>query len=362
MPAKVTIQDIADALGVSRNTVSKAINNTGVLADSTRDRVLKKAAEMGYKQFSYITVSDSAKPTLSLSSPKEKSEIALFTANFVGSSHFASPMLDKFQRELSQLGYSLTLHRILPDEINNLELPGSFIKERTAGIACVEMFNYRYSKMLCSLDIPILFIDSPVIGLDEPLEADRLYMDNTSNIYLFVKEMVSRGKTRIGFIGQYLHCQSFFERYIGFRDAMYLSGLTCQEEYCIINNKEAIQNPSSSDYREYLTDKIQQLEQLPDVFICANDFIALDVMQVLKELGYSVPQDVYLCGFDDSPESRIITPSLTTIHIHSQIIGAAAVQLLVSRIDEPSLDYRIMHTETDLIYRESTGDQTKNRA
>lgn len=48
---RVTIQDIADALGISRNTVSKAINNTGVLADSTREKVLKKAAEMGYKQF-----------------------------------------------------------------------------------------------------------------------------------------------------------------------------------------------------------------------------------------------------------------------------------------------------------------------
>ena len=54
MAGRVTIQDIADALGVSRNTVSKAINNTGILADATRDRILKKAVEMGYKQFSYV--------------------------------------------------------------------------------------------------------------------------------------------------------------------------------------------------------------------------------------------------------------------------------------------------------------------
>ena len=48
MADRVTIQDIADELGVSRNTVSKAINNTGILADTTRERVLKKAIEMGY--------------------------------------------------------------------------------------------------------------------------------------------------------------------------------------------------------------------------------------------------------------------------------------------------------------------------
>ena len=53
MSGRVTIQDIADALGLSRNTVSKAINNTGILADATREKVLQKAMEMGYKTFSY---------------------------------------------------------------------------------------------------------------------------------------------------------------------------------------------------------------------------------------------------------------------------------------------------------------------
>ena len=54
MASRVTLQDIADELGVSRNTVSKAINNTGLLAEGTREKVLKKAIEMGYKQFSYL--------------------------------------------------------------------------------------------------------------------------------------------------------------------------------------------------------------------------------------------------------------------------------------------------------------------
>ena len=54
MARRVTIQDIADALGLSRNTVSKAINNTGVLADATKEKILKKAMEMGYKTFSYM--------------------------------------------------------------------------------------------------------------------------------------------------------------------------------------------------------------------------------------------------------------------------------------------------------------------
>lgn len=356
MAERVTIQDIADALGISRNTVSKAINNTGILADATRDKVLKKAMEMGYKQFSYVTMTDANKPGLAISGPKEKNEIALFTTKFLSNSHFASTMLDKFQREISQMGYSLTMYRILSNELDDLKLPASFSKDRAAGIVCIEMFDAKYSQMICSLDMPVLFIDSPVVDFDEPLAADRLYMDNRSSIYLFAKEMVRRGKTKIGFIGECMHCQSFYERYMSYRESMFRLGLACPDEYCITQNKEGVRNPSSPDYREYLTECIQNLTDMPDVFICANDFVALDAIQVLKQLGYSVPKDIYLCGFDDSSESRALTPSLTTIHIHSQIIGFSAVYLLMSRINEPSLNYRTMYTETNLIYRESTED------
>lgn len=357
MASKVTIQDIADALGVSRNTVSKAINNTGVLADSTREKVLKKAAEMGYKQFSCINFKDTASPSLSFSAPVKKSEIALITENLFDASHFVSPMLDKFQRELSQLGYSLTMHRVLPEEVKAKSLPGSFSMERTAGIVCAEMFDVDYAKMLTSLKIPVLFVDSPVIGVSGKLDADLLYMDNKTNIFAFVKEMAKRGKTKIGFIGEFLHCQSFFERYMAYRNAMYLNGLECPEEWCLIRTKEGVEHPTGEDYREYLKKSLESLKTMPDVFLCANDFVALDVMDVLKSLNLSVPEDVYLCGFDDSPQSRVVTPHLTTIHIHSQIMGLAAVYLLLSRIEEPSINYRTMYTETDLIYRASTGDE-----
>ncbi len=356
MAERITIQDIADALGISRNTVSKAINNTGVLADSTRDKILKKAAEMGYKQFSYISVSNMGKPELLLPNTKDTGEIALLTTYFLGGSHFASVMLDKFQRELSQLGYRLTMHRILEQEEKELQLPASFELQKTAGIICFEVFNEKYSQMLCNLDIPILFVDAPVPISGNTLKADRLCMDNDSNIFAFVKEMSRRGKNKIGFVGEYMHCQSFFERYMAYRNAMYLFGLPIDEQFCITRNKQDNTLLPPAEYQAYLTDYIQDLKSLPDVFICANDFVAIDLLHAFKALNISVPEDVYLCGFDDSPESRIITPPLTTIHIHSQVMGYSAVYLLLSRISEPSLNYRSVHTETTLIYRKSTGD------
>lgn len=354
MAERVTIQDIADALGLSRNTVSKAINNTGLLAESTRDKILQKAMDMGYKQFSYVTIAGLNDKKPEPASPAK--EIAMFSTGPIGNSHFASTMLDKFQRELSQLGYSFTTHRIHNEEVEAMQIPSSYNEERTAGIICVETFDRAYSAMLCDMGKPVLFVDSPAAALGEPLRADCLYMENESNIYSIVGEMSRRGKKKIGFIGEYLHCQSFFERYMGYRNAMHLLGLPCPEEYCIIGRKEGAKLSSTCDYREYLEKAFRSLSSMPEVFLCANDFVALDALAVLKKLGLAVPEDIWLCGFDDSPESKVVTPSLTTVHIHSQIMGFSAAHLLLSRIKEPSLNYRTLHTETSLIYRESTGD------
>ena len=337
---KVTIQDIADALGVSRNTVSKAINNADGLAEATRERILQKAVEMGYKQFSYIRAQNRTEEE---PEPENKGEIALFTGRVIAQSHFASLMLDKLKRELTQWGYTLTPHRVERDDFLCRRLPVTFERENARAIVCLEMFDRAYDEMVCAQGLPVLFVDGPHKrdGIDLP--ADQLYMDSTTAITRFVNDMLVRGRRRIGFIGDYEHCQSFYERYTAFRCAMLMANQPVEERFCIKTNDQ-----------EKLNLMLEALDDLPDVFICSNDFAADDAIYALRRLGKSVPEDVLFCGFDDSPNSRIMTPSLTTVHIHTQIMAVSAMQLLLSRINEPNLDFRTVHTETELIYRDST--------
>ncbi len=337
---KVTIQDIADELGVSRNTVSKAINNTEGLAEATRERILQKAIEMGYKQFSYIR--EQARVSPGQEGPG-KGEIALLLGNTIDGAHFASLMLDKLKKELSQCGYTLITHRVERENFLCRTLPFTFNARQARAVICIEMFDRAYDEMVCTLGLPVLFVDGPHKrdGIDLP--ADQLYMDNTTAITRFVNDMLVRGKRRIGFIGDYEHCQSFFERYTAFRSAMLMAGVPVDERLCI-----KILSP------EQLTNSLVSMKDFPEVFICANDFVADDAIYILRKLDKSVPEDVLFCGFDDSPKSRIMTPSLTTVHIHTQIMAVTAMQLLLSRIEQPSLDYRTVHTETELIYRDST--------
>lgn len=344
---KVTIQDIADALGISRNTVSKAINNSDGIADSTRERIIQKAVEMGYKQFSYVAaLSKNAGPTPAApaEAPRDTGDIALFTTSiFRQSNHFASPMLDRFRQELSHLGYTLSIHLVDRDNVSRRTLPSTFSAERSQAIMCVELFDWDYGEMLCGLELPVLFVDGPHKRSGKSLPADQLYMENTSGITMLVNDMLQKGKRRIGFIGNYEHCQSFYERYTAYRCAMLMAGVPVDETFCI----------KANSYDD-MAASLNALPKLPDLFICENDFVAVDAIQILRKLGKSVPEDVLISGFDDAPESRIITPQLTTIHIHTQIMAYTAAYLLMTRIKEPSLDYRIVHTETELIYRDST--------
>ena len=351
MATKVTIQDIANELRLSRNTVSKAINNTGVLADATREKILRKAAEMGYKQFAYLPLfqEDTAKAAEHSILPSDKREIAMLTTQFLSSSHFSSMMLDRFQSEIEHLHSCTTIHRISPIELKEKKLPSSLNIQRTAGIICIEVFDYDYAQMLCDLDVPLLFVDTPVMDMRPPLKADRLYMENRIEVQNAVAHMVQRGKKRISFAGDKNHCQSFFERYMAYKDAVEYFGLTEGLSTCAMPSGQ-------QNYPVSLYETIRRFKTMPDAFVCANDFVAMDLVKALNELGYSVPDDIWVCGFDDSQEASYFAPRLTSIHIHGQIMGYTAANLLMTRIEEPSLNYRTVYTETNLILRESTGD------
>ncbi len=348
MNKKVTIQDIADALGISRNTVSKAINNTDGIADATREKILQKAVEMGYKQFSYVSSlininrEEEAQESVH---PKNSGEIALFTPSYLPNDHFASLFLDKVYEETARLGYTLVTHRVSAETCRELAIPKTFRAEKVKGILCVEIFDRDYSDMLCGLGIPILFVDGPSRRGGRSVNADLILMDNSTEIYRFIREKVALGLTRIGFIGDYDHCESFWERYVAYRIGILEAGLAIEDKFLI--------HTPNRNY-DALGDALDALDEMPDIFICANDFVAIDAMQLLAQKDRTLLKKVRFLGFDDSHESRIFYPALSTVHIHTQAMSFSALHLLMTRIQEPTMDYRTIHVATDLVLRDST--------
>lgn len=344
MNRRVTIQDIADALGVSRNTVSKAINNSEGIADSTREKILQKAIEMGYKQFSYVA-SVASLSSISSDTLEVSGEIALLTTRILSKSHFASLMFDKVHEELAQIGYTFSFHHVSEKNIRSLTFPKTFHPERISGVICSEIFDPAYSDMICSTEMPVLFLDGPARNGRRSVNADMLMMDNRTEIMSFVDHMLERNLTKIGFIGDFNHCQSFWERYSAYRIAMSYANVGIDERFII---------QYADKSHDQLIEKLESMEEYPDVFICANDFVAIDAMQILAAKDRSILKKVRFLGFDDSHESRIVYPALSSVHIHSQAMAFSALHLLMTRIKEPDMEYRTIYVETNLVLREST--------
>lgn len=343
---RVTLQDIADALGISRNTVSKAMNNTGSIAEETKKKVFQTAAEMGYKQFAMMAATPKSTDSFV---PQDSKEIALFTHSLLGSSHFGSKLLDSFQEKIGSFGYKLSVYMIRDYELKQLIYPVNFNQEHTAGILCLELFSESYSRFLCEQDIPLLFVDTVVNHSALNLSADLLYMENKTSSYLMLKHVMEQNCKHISFVGDRYHCQSFYERWNAYCQIMADYDLTVQPDRCILDD-------DSNPYHDaaWLCDRIRALPALPDVFFCANDFLAISVLKALKALNLAVPSDVMVCGFDNSPESTIIEPSLTTVKIPSSSMGYIAAELLLSRIEHIEMPYRTTYIKTDVIFRGST--------
>lgn len=343
---KVTIQDIANELGLSRNTVSKAMNNTGSISERTKNKIFQKATEMGYKQFALL--SSAPDNTVPLKNT-ELREISLFTHSLLGSSHFGSKLIDSFQKKIENWGYRLSIYMIRNSELEQLTFPSNFNIEHSAGILCLELFHKEYSQFLCKSKIPIVFVDTVVNHCRLNLQADLLYMENQSSSYLMLQSIIEKGNSQISFVGDRYHCHSFYERWQAYCQLLSDYQLPVNQNLCILA-------PDSSNYHdsEWMSNKIKQLPVLPNAFFCANDSLGISVLKALKSMNYSVPEDIMVCGFDNAPESTVIEPTLTTVRIPSSSMGYTAAELLLSRIEHPKMPYRITYIKTDIIYRDST--------
>ena len=355
MSNRVTIQDIADELGLSRNTVSKAMNNAGLISEATKINILKKAKEMGYKQFTYISLPDEepAAPPAAVPDTK-KSEIVVLTGRYIGENHFAASMIDCLQTEMASIGYTTSLRKLLPNELSErrLSLPDP---SRIAGMICFEIFDPEYAQSLKSLDIPLLFVDAPVTLYSSRIGADPLIMENRTSTTEVIRHMIEKGKKSIGFVGDYHNCQSFFERYSTLLECVHW-GITNPVPFSICGIRNIDFENGICSQQEYIKKKLREMKQLPEAFFCANDSIAEILLLELDRFGLCVPKDIYVAGFDDSPIASKLSPSLTTVHIHGHEMGYSAARMLQSRIQQPDRENLTCYIDSKPVYRASTED------
>ena len=337
---RVTMQDIADACGFSRNTVSKVFNGRGAVPPATRELILRKAEELCYG----LPVREEAG-----ASPAAGRSIALFTSNMPMDYHFGTFFVTTFTDQISRSGYTLKMFEISARELKARQLPPHFVPEQTAGIVAIELFDAEYLNRICALGLPTIVIDSPAHSNISLIPCDFVTMENVASIITLIRRLHALGARRIGFVGDKEHCGSFFERWMGYDIGLKQTGIPFDQSFCILD-------PDSSPYNDpaWLISRIDRMPALPDAFICANDYLAIHLMNALKKKGLSVPRDIMVTGFDGTSQSALVDPPLTTVQIPSVEIGRIAADILLNRIRNPELPFSWTHIRTNPVWRSST--------
>ena len=337
---RVTMQEIADACGLSRNTVSKVFNDRGAVPGATRQAVLRKAQELGYYQL------PEEEP---VKEETRSQNIALLTSSMPADYHFGTFFVPAFGGQLSRVGYTLMMYEISPDELRAKALPAHMSLAQTAGILVIELFNREYMDMLCGLGIPTISIDAYYGANTSLIKCDIISMENIASTFALTNQVISAGARRLGFVGDAEHCNSFHERWLGFGHALYRAGIPLERELCILDSDDA---PYSDP--EWLLSKIREMPVMPDAFVCANDYLALCTMTTLKRHGVLIPDEVMVTGFDGTPQSSIVEPALTTAWIPSNDIGRLAADMLLARIENPDRPFQSTYVKTTPLWRDST--------
>lgn len=339
---RVTMQDIADACGLSRNTVSKVFNGRGAVPQATRELITRTAEEMGY-----------GAPLESVSASRQPQGcIAMLTCNLPRDAHFGTFLLSTFTDQISRAGYALKIFEISAEETRLKKLPPFFDREQVTGILCIEIFDTDYLAMVCGLGIPTIVIDGPRHAVSTLMSCDFVSMDNIAAEITVVTRLVEMGARRIGFVGDREHCCSFYERWFGYSIGLRDAGLPLDEKLYILA-------PDSAAYADadWLIRQITQMPGLPDAFVCANDFLGIHMMSALKKMGLSIPKDIMVTGFDGTSQSALVDPPLTTVAIPGNDIGRIAANLLLYRLGNPELPFVWTRVKTTPEWRESTHRQ-----
>lgn len=330
----MTMQDIADQLNISKNSISQALSGKPGVSDETRRLVQDTADKLGY---SYPN-SRNQKQT----DKKTSRNIALIASDYAFSlKSFFGEIYLSVEKELRTRGMNLFIEPIDSDSKKNLTLPSLLTNHEIEGILILSHINTEYISKIINTGIPTVLIDH-----HEPhLEADSILTNNRFGAFTAVEHLIQLGHREIAFVGNVDISPSYQERLEGYLLALKRYGIK-QNEDLILTNAQENQHDINS--------LLNSLQDKPSAWFCVNDGHGFLVTSVLQQRGFKVPEDASVCSFDNGQLSQIATPMITTMDIDLNYYGKKAVEQLCWRIENKGEPIQEILLPTKLIIREST--------
>lgn len=341
----VTIKDIAKAAGVSPSTVSRVVSNHPRISKATTMKVKKIMDEMGYhpNMMAKSLVSKSTR-TLAIMLPRPAEE--LFQDFFFGE------LLRGILAQSTRAGYDMLLAAATSPQDENETISRLVLGGRADGIILLSArMNDPLIDLLNKYDFPTVLIGRSE-GHNNILSVDN---NNEQAAYDATQHLIIQGHERIGFVSGPPNLTVSHDRMEGYRRAMKDAGLPIRAEWIV--EGEFLQQ---SGYRAMSL--LMDLPDRPSGLVVIDDVVGFGVLRGLRELAYSVPNDISLVSFNNIALSELANPPISSIDIGTYQLGYTASQLLIRRILEEEIYQQRMLIPHRLIVRESSLQAVNKRS
>lgn len=328
----IKMKDIAQELGVSISTVSRAMRNDPHVSMETRKRVLDAASKQHFVM----------KKTTS-----KRITYIIDKNYFLHTSNFYNPLIDVIEEYAQQHGYQFQFVTI--DNVDSFLSKLDF--DSVSGILMTSSYIEELLPIIKMHSVPVVFVDS-YLPLDD---TSAVLVDNVCGILKAVKYLTDRGHSKIGYLEGDLDDIDCVERLTGYKRGLETAGLSVNDGY-VIQSKLNL----SSSYQAMIG-FLRRTKSIPTAFIGVNDMVTIGGMQAAKDFGLTVPEQMSFIGFDDIGLSNEVTPRLTTVHVDVNSLGMLSVQRLVDLMEGKPINFHKMLINPTVVERSSVATLRADR-
>lgn len=336
---RVTIQDIAKELEMSRNTVAKAFNNGAILPE-TKKMVIKKAWEMGYAK-----LTEEHLAFIQEKSGVEKSGTILVLIKRE-QSDFWSKILEGIHIAGKEQGLRIQIYIADESDRNGDEVLEQLAQD-VIGIIFLCIFPIEFVKGIARAGLPMTFFNTPVnaqeyIELGDVYSLESFYSMNKITSYC----IENRGCKSFGYIGYAEGSRVVQARYLGFLGVCKQYGIPVSANYMFTR-------PDRGDRFTYelVQEVIHKMDPLPDCIVCESDTVAMYVAMILMQKDPELARKTTITGYDDMIPKDFFKKDILTVRVNTTELGKRLVESVISHAQNPERDIAFVTLATYPILR-----------
>ena len=313
--APMTMKDIAKEFGISVATVSRALKDSPRISEERRKAIQQYAREHNF----YPNIIGAA---LRHNRVMPSRMIGVIVPEFTH--YYFSSILTGIEETAAARGFNIMVALSGEKYEREVSICENFHRYKVCGVIvsqAKDTKNYDHYQRLLDAGIPLVFYDRICTGVN----ASRVVVDDYMGAYNAVSHLIETDCKHIAFYGSPMQLEISKNRFNGYKDALLKHGLEVDESIIRVCDNRAD--------AEVLTPDILAMENRPDGFFAVNDDTAIGILYTAKHAGFSVPDDISICGFTNGQRAVACDPMLTTVEQRGHRVGEEAAQILMDKVE-----------------------------